>query len=51
MKKGTSSKRSAGGETNQSDADLIRNLEAQAKHANRSILKYFGKHLEEFRKE
>ena len=51
VKKGTSSKRSAGGETNQSDADLIRNLEAQAKHANRSILKYFGKHLEEFRKE
>ena len=51
FKKGNSSKKSGGGETNLSDADFIRNLEAQVKYANKSILKYFGKQFEEFRKE
>jgi hypothetical protein len=37
--------------TSLSDLERIERIMTQAQHANKSIVKYFGKHLEEFRRE
>ena len=37
--------------TTASDAERIERMMAQAKCANKSIVKYFGKHIEEFRRD